>query len=116
MKKNGPTAAPRIAPFDPKGSAIRGAGVGVAVGVATETAKNIYDHYDNISKTKGTKEAIAQAVEDKFIAPFEPYASMPTPKEIRDSKDKNDRKESISDRIGREVQEAKEKIKDIFKW
>ncbi|MGK5508158.1 hypothetical protein [Brevibacillus formosus] len=116
VKQNGPTSAPRIAPYDFKGSTTRGAGIGAAVAVATETAKNIYNKYDNISKTKGTKEAIAQAVEDKFIAPFEPYASMPTPKEIRNSKDKNDRKESISDRIGREVRNAKEKIKDIFKW
>lgn len=116
-KMNGPAGTPRIAPADPVKGAIRGAGVAAIAGVASEVAKNIYNHYDNISKTKGFNEAIAKAVEDGFIAPSEPYASMPTPEEIRNSKNPRDReRESIKDRVGKEVKEAVEKIKDMFKW
>lgn len=116
-KMNGPTGTPRVAPADPVKGAIRGAGVAALAGVASEAAKSIYNHYDNISKTKGFNEATAQAVEDGFLAPFEPYASMPTPEEIRNSKNPRDReKESIKDRVGKEVKEAVEKIKDMFKW
>ncbi|MED4780358.1 hypothetical protein [Brevibacillus choshinensis] len=116
-KMNDPTGTPRIAPADPIKGGLKGAGVGAIVGTFAEVGKNIYEHYDNISKTKGYSEAIAQAVEDGVLAPSEPYASMPTPQEIRNSKNKRDHeKESIKDHITKEVKEAVDKVKDLFKW
>ncbi|MED4584108.1 hypothetical protein P9578_15095 [Brevibacillus choshinensis] len=116
-KMNGPAGTPRIAPADPIKGGIRGAGIGVAVGTLTEVGKNIYNHYDNISKTQGFNEATAQAVEDGFLAPSEPYASMPTPQEIRNSKNKRDHdKESIKDHLAKEVKEAVDRVRDFFKW
>ncbi|PSK01054.1 hypothetical protein C7R93_01050 [Brevibacillus fortis] len=99
-------------PFAPKGLAIKGAGVGVA----TKPRKTFIIITTTFPKQREPKKLLHKQLKISSLLPSKPYASMPTPKEIRDSKDKNDRKESISDRIGREVQDAKEKIKDIFKW
>jgi hypothetical protein len=113
-KINGPTGAPRVSPPDYVKGAITGAGAAALAGIGTEIAKSVYNHYDNIAKTKGINEAVAKAVENRVIAPFEPYASMPTPEEIR--KSKGDSKESIKDRVEKGIKESIEKIKDFFKW